>query len=131
MPGRYDPKSYEADLSGFGGLDKYRPPKPRKRNALADMLDLAGSVAPAVGAGVGGISGGIVGSAIPVLGTAAGAGIGAALGGAEGSLAGGLAHYGSDKLNEPNAQAADRDQALQDERRAREQAALQLMAGMR
>lgn len=113
MPGRYD-KSYDLDIKGAFGQKE--PPAPtRKQDPWAKMLELAGMAAPAVGTGIGMAVGGPVGAAV-------GGGIGAGVGG--------LANMGAQELQRDNDEEYEGELRAQEERRARQQAALGLLGGM-
>ena len=127
MSGRYDPATYRPNLSGFAAADQYQPPVQKKSDPLEDILRMASAAAPAVGTGLGALVGGIAGGgALSAPGAMAGAGIGGAIG----SGLGALGNAGADQMGKGRQQQADAEQARQDERRAREQAVMQMMMSM-
>lgn len=118
MAGRYDQK-FDYDFSPV--TKSPEQPKRKRPDALETMLRLGSAAAPAVGtaigAGVGSMAGGI--GALP----------GAAIGGALGAGAGGLAGVGADMLAEPRLEEEDERMARENERKARADAALQMLGG--
>ncbi|MEK9644298.1 MAG: hypothetical protein VW547_02010 [Alphaproteobacteria bacterium] len=128
MPGRYD-KTYDLDIKGAFGQKE--PPAPtRKQDPWAKMLELAGMAAPAVGTGAGALIGGAIGSAAGGIGAVPGAAIGSAVGNAAGQGLGALATGGAQELNRDNDEEYEGELRAQEERRARQQAALGLLGGM-
>lgn len=122
MNDRYSSSRYAPDVD-YSRFMSAREPKPKKKDdPLADILGLVQGAAPYVGAGIGGLAAGLSSGGM-------GAPAGMAIGGALGSAAGGLAGMGREALTADDREAEEERLSKEDERRARQMAAMQFMGG--
>lgn len=111
----------------FAPAERARRHRP---DVLERMLRLSQSFAPALGTGSGAAIGGLLGSAAGGIGAVPGAAVGGALGGAVGTAVGGAHGAWADSMGEEDAFREAERVAREEEKRARAQAALNMLGSL-
>lgn len=116
----------------FSRAGRQTPSQPKKHDPLQDALRFAQGIVPGIGAVGGGLAGGLAGALVPGLQpfTPALIGGGMAAGSAGAKGIGDAIGYGADVLGRDQQEAEEERLAKDQERFARESAALQLLGGL-